>query len=41
MSLRTKLRQLCKNTEQDTKKFYEKYKKFKIPSVSVICEKAS
>jgi hypothetical protein len=41
MSLRTKPRQLHKNIKQDTKKLYEKYKKFKIPSLPINPEKAS
>ncbi len=41
MSLRTKLRQMCMNPKQDTKEFYEKYKKFKIPSLPIIREKVS
>jgi uncharacterized protein YjbI with pentapeptide repeats len=41
MSLITKLKHLCKNKKQDTKNFYEKYKKFKIPSLPIIREKVS
>ena len=38
MYLITKWKQLCKNTKQDTKEFYEKYKKFKILSLPIILE---
>jgi hypothetical protein len=38
MSLITKREQLCKNTKQDTKEFYKKYKKFKIFSLPIIFE---
>ena len=41
MVLRAKLKRLCKNIIQYAKDIYEKYNNFKIPSVSVICEKAS
>ena len=41
MSLGTELKQLCKNIKQYTKERYEKYKKFKIPSLPIISEKVS
>jgi len=46
MSLKPKLEQLLENGRLDeniqcVKELYTKYKNFKIPSVSVICEKAS
>jgi hypothetical protein len=41
MSLGTELKQLCKSIKQDTKELYEKYKKFKIPSLPIISEKVS
>jgi hypothetical protein len=39
MYLGTELRQWRKNIKQDTKEFYEKYKKFKILSLPIILEK--
>jgi hypothetical protein len=39
MSLEPELERLCKNIQR-VKELYTKYNNFKIPSVSVICEKA-
>ena len=41
MYLGSGLRQSCKNIKQDTTELYEKYKKFKIPSLPIIPEKIS
>jgi hypothetical protein len=41
MSLGTEPRQLRKNIKQDTKELYEKYIKFKLPSLPIIPEKVS